>query len=498
MLRRPVSRLLIPLLSLLALAGCDGEPVDVSGARYDVVLNWIGGEKLDRLDQDVSYPGVYGTPGVASATNTPGARESAMRWQDAAGNVWLFGGRGLDAGSEAGRLHDLWTWSPASRQWTWVGGRDTIGDTLINDGRGVYGTRGVPAPANLPGARHDGVTWVDAGGNFWLFGGFGLDSAGATGRLNDLWTYNPVSGEWAWVSGSDLIDDSGVYGTPGTPDNTSHPGARYQATGWVDAAGALVLFGGEGRDGSGGCCSLNDLWKFDTVSGEWTWLSGSSAVNGVATFGTAGVTDAANTPSGRFGSVSWRDGNGMAWLYGGTANNERGERYLSAELWRYQEAATATSAAGWAWVSGAQGAHAAPVNNARCTPSLSTSPGSRTGAVAWLGADNSLWLFGGSVEPISGSVSHRNDVWRYKDVAWTWVGGSRSTSFGRYNELNGSGQPAGRVGSTGWTEADGSLWLFGGRIDSLLIRNDNRLLNDLWRYQPTFLATDTAQLDCSY
>lgn len=51
------------------------------------------------------------------------------------------------------------------------------------------------AAGNLPGGRHDPVSWkdangwADAGGNLWLFGGKGYDSAGTLGDLNDLWKY---------------------------------------------------------------------------------------------------------------------------------------------------------------------------------------------------------------------------------------------------------------------------------------------------------------------
>jgi hypothetical protein len=35
------------------------------------------------------------------------------------------------------------------------------------------------------------VSWVDAAGNLWFFGGDGYDSTGAQGYLNDLWEFEP-------------------------------------------------------------------------------------------------------------------------------------------------------------------------------------------------------------------------------------------------------------------------------------------------------------------
>ena len=56
---------------------------------------------------------------------------------------------------------------------------------------GFYGTKGTADAANVPGAREGYISWTDAGGDLWLFGGWGLDSAGAWGDLNDLWRYEP-------------------------------------------------------------------------------------------------------------------------------------------------------------------------------------------------------------------------------------------------------------------------------------------------------------------
>lgn len=69
--------------------------------------------------------------------------------------------------------------------WTWVSGANT------RDQSGTYGTKGLPHPDNIPGARSDSISWLDSSGNFWLFGGYGSDSAGSSGWLNDLWKYTP-------------------------------------------------------------------------------------------------------------------------------------------------------------------------------------------------------------------------------------------------------------------------------------------------------------------
>jgi len=55
----------------------------------------------------------------------------------------------------------------------------------------VYGTQGKLGPGNIPGARIQMCRWVDANGNLWLFGGFGVPASGSEGNLNDLWMYMP-------------------------------------------------------------------------------------------------------------------------------------------------------------------------------------------------------------------------------------------------------------------------------------------------------------------
>lgn len=83
-------------------------------------------------------------------------------------------------------FNDMWRYSPASGEWTWVDGSNTV------SAKGVYGDQGAAAAANVPGARDNVASWTDAGGYVWLFGGEGLNSSGAdpnAPQWNDLWKY---------------------------------------------------------------------------------------------------------------------------------------------------------------------------------------------------------------------------------------------------------------------------------------------------------------------
>ena len=69
---------------------------------------WVSGSDTGSL-----VP-VYGTLGVASASNTPGARLGAITWVDRSGNLWLFGsGYGYDSTGKGDLfLNDLWRYQP--------------------------------------------------------------------------------------------------------------------------------------------------------------------------------------------------------------------------------------------------------------------------------------------------------------------------------------------------------------------------------------------------
>jgi hypothetical protein len=110
-------------------------------------------------------PGVYGTLKTPASTNTPGGREYAATWRDSNNNLWLFGGVGYDSAAKEGTLNDLWIFSPATNQWTWMGGSDSVSSGNSGAAPGVYGIMGTPAPANIPGARQQAASWTDNNGN---------------------------------------------------------------------------------------------------------------------------------------------------------------------------------------------------------------------------------------------------------------------------------------------------------------------------------------------
>jgi hypothetical protein len=238
-----------------------------------------------------------------------------------------------------GLLNDLWEFSPTTQTWTWVSGSNIINAV------GDYGTMGTSASANSPGARNGSVSWVDANGNFWLYGGGGLSTTtNTTGDLSDLWEFSPTTKQWTWVSGNNTGGILPDYGTLGTASTSNTPGGRDSAVGWTDSSGNLWLFGGFDYDTTTGANGtndfLNDLWKFDSTTKEWTWMGGSNTGNANGVYGTLGTPAAGNVPGARGSegvALTWTDNSGNLWLFGGDGYGTTGASdSLLNDLWRYQ------------------------------------------------------------------------------------------------------------------------------------------------------------------
>ncbi len=364
---------------------------------------WVGGSNY-------GYPvGIDGTQGVPSTSNIPPSRSRAASWSDSNGNFWLFGGETcsiVGTNPVCGLLNDLWEYSPSANTWTWVSG------SSATNAIGVYGSRGVTDSNSLPGARSLAVSWTDANGNFWLFGGSGMDSTnGAGGDLNDLWEYSPSGKTWTWVGGSNLANAQGVYGVKGVASSSNMPSSRWGSVGWADASGNLWLFGGNGFDSTGAAGGeLNDLWEYNTADMTWNWVSGSNVANAIGTYGTLGTASVNNVPGARWAAGGWVDASGHLLLFGGAGWDSSGVDGLLNDLWEYSPADKT-----WTWKIGS--------NTANVYGTYDTTdgniPGSRAGSFSWADHSGKLWLFAGQgYASVSADQSEEsgnlNDLWSYE------------------------------------------------------------------------------------
>ena len=448
------------------------------------IANWVW------MDGDATVPNLpsFGTIGVADPSNKPGARDQAFRWIDRAGNLWMFGGIATDLFDQHGQFNDFWKYDVSTGLWTRMGG------PTQGNGTGTYGTMGTPSTSNFPPSRLAGVSWTDASRNFWLFGGSGYDSTTSGPLNNDLWRYNPDTGEWTWISGESIGSHHANYGVKGVADPANQPGGRELAASWVDADGNLWLFGGDGSAlGAAGFPSagrLNDLWKYTPTTNEWTWMGGSqlgsndTVVAGV--YGSQGVPSVANLPGQRNEAMSWADNDGNFWLFGGVGYDASGHVGLLNDLWRYK-----ITTGEWTWIAGANTVNSLGSFGTKGISSPTNAPEARHRGVTWTDADGVLWLLGGDAVQ-----ARRNDLWRF-DIPtgqWTWVSGSSDVGvssagisgvgvsgvYGTKGVPDSASMPGARSAGVAWVDRSGNLWLFGG------LGNDSAgnldYLNDLWKY----------------
>lgn len=354
---------------------------------------WIRGSAI------VNQYGGYVTKGMPHPAAQPGTRHSPIVWKDKSGNFWLFGGVGYAQTGPIGGMNDLWKYDPSTNLWTWVNGPQLTGQPPS------YGTQGVASPSNIPGPRSDGAGWVDpVTGDLWMFGGNALGTTGG-GPINDLWKYNIATDRWTWMKGPTITYQNGTYGTMGVAAPANNPGSRFWCNSFIDASGNFYLFGGEGYASVASAFGImNDVWKFDIATNNWTWIKGSNLVNQPANFGSLGVSSPSNTPAGKYRAIGWTDSLNNFWSFGGYDQNN----WKWNDLWKYDVATNE-----WVWLSGSNTLNQWGVYGTMNIPSASNVPGGRASPSSWTAKDGSLWLFGGTGNSsmINGS-GLLNDLWK--------------------------------------------------------------------------------------
>lgn len=395
------------------------------------------------------------TDNVGTPTS-PGARWGSVTWSDGFGNLFLFGGQGFQVPasntqpSALGLLNDIWEFTPGTYDISdpsilYIGSYNFSGtwtpvsnSTSINAG-GTYATVG---SAGAPGGRWGAGFCTDKSGNMWMFGGQGYDSTGTIGLLNDLWKFDILNKAWTWMgpTNSNVGQNNGVYGTLGTAlaANAPGPGGRQTPAMWADNAGNIWVFGGLGLDSVGTRNSgalngglpagvspdgalLNDLWKFTTATGQWTWVSGGGATglanqNGV--YGTQLVGATTNIPGSRWSPAAWPDANGNIWLFGGwgyASTLAQSTGFLN-DVWEYHP-----STGIWTWWKGStnvnqNGSYPTQFSPSINVPFTQNTPGGRRGMAFW--QEDTLdfvWMFGGQGYDSTSSTGngYLNDFWTY-------------------------------------------------------------------------------------
>lgn len=373
---------------------------------------WLSGSKTSGSSS------VYGTYQVPAAANTPGARVNAQMWIDGAGDIWLFGGYGKDENGDLGYLNDLWKYS--NGQWSWERG------SKLRNQQPVSGAFGVADASYTPGAKVQAVTWRDANNDLYLFGGLGTTSTGSTARTNGLWKWD--GSNWSMEAGSTSANGAGSYGTKGVSAPSNYPSARSACSFWGDED-VLYLYGGQGISSIGGFGYLDQLWKYDRASGEWTWLSGTGGSLSVsAAYGESTDNTASVNPGNLRSAILWSNNGTDLFLFGGIRlSPSLANTFVPTNnLWHWD-------GSNWAWLKGDQNSSYSNMTaeiNADGEFSFSNLPSARASAVAW-SSDNGFYLWGGlGVNSNGTSNISFNDFWIMEEGnAWDgsdWTKGKPS------------------------------------------------------------------------
>jgi hypothetical protein len=268
---------------------------------------------------------------------------------------------------------------------------------------------------------------------------------------------------WTWMKGSSSTAGTAVYGTKGTEAAANTPGARKNAATFKDASGNIWIFGGVN-----GTNNLNDLWRFNITTNNWTWMSGSNTAN------SAGSTTGTIEPSARNGCGYTVDANGDFYIYGGQG---RSSTFPNTDVYLYDIFKYTVSTGLWTNIS---------EGNLGNTPGINSN---NTSGYFWpclWVTSTHLYAFAGNYT--IGTTAFANRMHKYNFATNTWSSVSAGTTLmGSYNGEGTTGYPSARYLQSYWTDNAGNFWMFGGfgRGVNMGVPNVNLSLNDLWRFNPT-------------
>lgn len=235
-----------------------------TGPNGDLWL--LQGAELWRYDVS-AHTWIDMTPASVQTGAWPHGNHGSPSWTDKDGDFWLFA-------SDNSRL---WRYPigtrPAPHPW--------------------WGYFNMFASDQWPYRRAHAMSWTDAHGNLWMFGG---QDTYANVDFNDLWKFDP-----AQIDASPITTQGIRYGSSGET-----PCSRIAGSTWADAHGDLWLYGGH-SDRYG---YLSDLWQFtagtEPLAPRWRDRTPDRAT--------------AIWPGPRYMQGVWTDENGDFWSYGGASN----------------------------------------------------------------------------------------------------------------------------------------------------------------------------------
>jgi len=269
---------------------------------------------------------------IEAGDGPPARGRHVAAWDEARGRMLVYGGRTREGTSGTyTNFDDLWALDVATETWT-----------LLSGGG--------------PGARNMAVGVV-SGDQFVIYGGNKSDSGASYDSQKDVWSFDLVANEWVELSpgsgpgkrifhAASLSPDGKTMYVYGGGDDNAFTGPFFgdlwaldlDAPAWTELHaggggapdnriwpnlltepdGSILMWAGH-DDGSLG--NRNDLWRFDTASGDWTQLEEgdvqSNDANGFCDFPADFVTPDLEAPERRDAGAAALDGSGRLWVFGG-------------------------------------------------------------------------------------------------------------------------------------------------------------------------------------
>jgi N-acetylneuraminic acid mutarotase len=165
-------------------------------------------------------------------------------------NVYIFGGHGINEFGTKTFVNDFWKYDIQNNKFLLIN-PNTTNEKYFNNSSVIFNN---DTNKLYPTKRHGSISFIHAN-KFYLFGGFGLDSAGKTCLLNDIWRFDIDKNKWKL-----LLKNSN--------SNTNQPSGRNNSNYWL-LNDKLYVLGGDGLNNKKTYTKLCDFWIYDLLLNNW-------------------------------------------------------------------------------------------------------------------------------------------------------------------------------------------------------------------------------------
>ncbi|MCP9745768.1 kelch repeat-containing protein [Lacihabitans sp. CS3-21] len=335
-------------------------------------------------------------------------RTASINWKDTDGNIYIFGGKGIDETKNEGLFSDIWQYTPKSKKWVSVNGQKESKKFKQNDEKSLTTT------TTSPLARQDAATWVGKDNCLYLFGG---NTSTQSENLGDFWKFDNKTKTWTLISNSTEFNKKSVSSGKNKSNKINTPAGRANATTWVDKNGDFWLFGGLTYDKTLATNGyLNDLWKYDFNKKTWIWINGELKTNSKANKNQDSKTE--SFPSSRAQCLAWYDkSNNNLWLYGGFGLSDEGNFYGGlSDMWFFD-----IKSSKWILKYSSSKLFQQATVKTIGYEHTENNPGFRIGGTTWVDGSGDLLLYGGQKTFNNDTLKMERNIWKFSLSTLQWI-----------------------------------------------------------------------------